>query len=172
MDDEILDLVDRNDVVIGTINRMDYQRILNEDLGYIRAVDLFIVNSKGQVYVPTRTADKTIAPNGYDFSVGGHVGSGENYIGTLVREADEELNMVVDPKEVTLIDKTILDEIRYIRHLYLLKSDLTPDYNPGDFVKAEWMMPSELIEEIDNGHPAKSNLKASLDTLKEWLALE
>jgi isopentenyl-diphosphate delta-isomerase len=172
MNDEMLDLVDRNDTVIGTINRMNYQRILDENLGYIRAVDLFIINSNGQVYAPIRTADKTIAPNGYDFSVGGHVGSGEDYIGTLLREANEELNLVVDPKEVKLIDKTILDEIRYIRHLYLLKSDITPDFNPADFVTAEWMMPSDLIKEIENGHPAKSSLRSSLIILKEWLASE
>jgi len=167
----MLDLVDRNDTVIGTINRMDYQRILDENLGYIRAVDLFIVNSDGQVYVPTRTADKTIAPNGFDFSVGGHVSSGEGYLATLIREADEELNLAVEPNDLTLIDETIFDEIRYIRHLYLLKSDITPAYNPSDFIKAQWMLPSELIGEIDKGHPAKSSLRSSLLTLMEHLAV-
>ena len=77
MDDEILDLVDRDDNVIGTINRMDYDRMVAENLGYLRAVHLFILNSRGQIFVPIRTADKTVAPNGCDYSAGGHVGTGE-----------------------------------------------------------------------------------------------
>ncbi len=169
MDDEILDLVNRSDEVIGTINRKDYALLLKENLGYIRAADLFILNSEGKIYVPTRTADKTIAPNGFDFSVGGHVESGEDYLTTIIREANEELNLNIESEYLMLIDKTIQDDIKYIRYLYLYRTDDTPIYNPHDFVTAEWMNPEELIEKIDNGHPAKSSLKPSISLLTQHL---
>jgi isopentenyldiphosphate isomerase len=169
MDDELLDIVNRSDEVIGTINRMDYATLIKEDLGYIRAADLFILNGKGEMYVPTRTAGKTIAPNGYDYSVGGHVGAGEDYLSTIIREAEEELNLAITPENVELVDKTILDDIKYIRYLYLYRSDDTPEFNPHDFVKAEWMSPEELVKEIDGGHLAKSSLKSATAILRNYL---
>lgn len=170
MDDELLDLVDKNDTVIGTINRMDYDRLLSKNIGYIRAADLFILNNKGQLYTPVRTAHKTIAPNGYDYSVGGHVGSGDDYIRTIVREAQEELNIEISPNKIELVAKTVSDTIKYIRSVYLLRSSETPIFNPDDFVSAEWLYPNEVIEKIDNGHPAKSNLKETILLLQDYLA--
>jgi isopentenyl-diphosphate delta-isomerase len=130
---------------------------------------MFILNSLGEIYVPTRTADKTIAPNGYDYSVGGHVEIGEKYLATIIREAREELNLDIDPDYLLLIDKTIFDEIKYIRHLYVYRTEETPEFNREDFVTAEWMKPEKLIEKLDDGHPAKGSLKASVSLLSEFL---
>ena len=170
MDNELLDLVDINDDVIGTINRMDYGRLLRENLGYIRASDLFIVNSKGQIYIPIRTAHKTIAPNGLDYSVGGHVGSGEDYLSAVIREAKEELNLDIAKSDLKLLAKTTSEDIRYIRHVYILMSDETPLLNPKDFVSAEWTSPTQLIRKIDEGHPAKSNLRETVMMLQDYLS--
>lgn len=170
MDDELLDIVNREDQVVGTINRQDYDRLVSENLGYIRAVDLFILNSQGKIFVPVRTAHKTIAPNGFDYSVGGHVGAGEDYEETILREAKEELDLNLELSQLELIDKTITDDIRYIRWMYLFRSDSTPVLNPDDFVSAEWLHPDQLIEKIDQGHPAKGKLRDSVVILKEYLA--
>lgn len=169
MDDELLDLVDKDDHVIGTINRKDSKRLLSENLGYIRAADLFIVNSKGQIFTPVRTANKTIAPNGYDYSAGGHVGSGEDYLSTIIHEAKEELNIDIDQNNIVQVAKVVDEDIRYIRTIFLMYSDETPDYNPDDFVSAEWLDPIELINNIDNGHPAKSNLRDTVSALQKYL---
>jgi isopentenyl-diphosphate delta-isomerase len=170
MDDELLDLVNKNDTVIGTINRKDYDRLLAEDLGYIRAVDLFILNTKGQIYVPVRTAHKTIAPNGYDYSVGGHVESGEDYLATIIRESKEELNLDLKEEDLEFVTKTTSEAIKYIRCIYVYRSDVTPQFNPDDFVSAEWLLPDELIKRIDDGHPAKSNLRETVVILQEYLS--
>lgn len=55
-EDEILDLVDDKDEVIGKISRSQYDRLVTEKLDYIRAIYMFIRNSKGQLWVPKRTA--------------------------------------------------------------------------------------------------------------------
>lgn len=170
MDDELLDIVTRDDAVIGTINRQDYPRLMQENLGYIRACDLFIVNSRNELFVPIRTANKTIAPNGYDFSAGGHVGAGETYEGALVREIEEELNLTITPSDLTLVAKTVYDDIRYIQALYLLRTDNTPAINPADFIAAEWLTIDQLEKSIDDGHPAKSKIKPGLALLRAYLS--
>jgi isopentenyldiphosphate isomerase len=169
MDDELLDLVNKNDEVIGTINRKDYKQMLADNIGYIRASDLFIMNSKGKLYIPIRTANKTIAPNGFDYSVGGHVGAGDDYMQTIIREAQEELNLDINEQQIELIGKDVSDDIKYIRSIYLLRSDDTPTLNPNDFVSGEWLTPDEIISKIDAGHPTKINLKDTLLLLKNYL---
>lgn len=169
MDDELLDLVNEHDEKIGTINRNEYDRLLSEKLGYVRAIDVFIINSKGQLFIPTRTADKTIAPNGLDYSVGGHVSAGEDYITTVIREAKEELNIKVKESDLTFIAKVATAANRYIRGVYIMYSDDTPDFNPKDFVSAEWLYPEEVIAKIDGGHPAKQSIKETLIMLQTYL---
>lgn len=169
MDDELLDLVDSNDNIIGVINRQDYGQLMSEKLGYIRAADLFIVNSKGQIFTPVRTKNKTIAPGGYDYSAGGHVESGEDYLTAILREAKEELNIEISNEDLVLVAKTSSEKIRYIRSVFLLRSDVTPAFNPNDFVSADWLYPEEMLRSIDSGHPAKSNLGETIIMLQDFL---
>ena len=87
MEHEILDVVDGFDNIIGTIDREDYDQLLAQPDRFIRAADLLIMNEEGKLWVPIRTADKRIAPNGYDYGAGGHVESGEDYLSTIIRES-------------------------------------------------------------------------------------
>ncbi len=169
MDDEILDVVNGHDEVISTVNRKDYKQFLQDGTGYIRAAELFIINSQGQLWIPVRTANKTIAPNGYDYSAAGHVGAGENYLETIIRETKEEINMDITPDDIEFVAKLKSVSVRYIRTIYLLRSDKTPHFNPDDFVSAQWLEPADLIAGIDSGHPAKSNLRDTVVTLQTYL---
>jgi hypothetical protein len=45
------------------------------------------------------------------------------------------------------------------------KSNLAPSYNPEDFVSAEWLSPAELIQKLDSGTPAKTNLRETVAVL-------
>jgi isopentenyldiphosphate isomerase len=168
MDEEILDIVDSNEKIIGKIARKDSQRVTTEKLGFIRVADLFLFNSEGKIWVPIRTADKVLAPNGYDFSAGGHVKSGDDYMQTLIHEVKEEINMDITDKDVELISN-VTYEYGYKQNLYLMRTDITPNFNPTDFTSAQWLTPSELIRSIDNGHAAKINLKSSVMLLQQHL---
>ena len=170
MDDELLDLVDGHDTVIGTINRKDYVTLMQDRLGYIRASELFIVNDEGKIWTPIRTADKTIAPNGYDYSAAGHVESGGDYLETIIRETKEEINLDVSKQQIEFVAKLKSPSIRYIRSIYLLRSNDTPLFNTSDFISAEWLTPAELIQNIDAGHAAKSNLRNTILVLQNYLA--
>lgn len=168
---ELLDLVDKDDNIIGTIDRADYDRLISDELGYIRAVEMFIVNSKGELWIPKRTADKTIAPNGFDYSAAGHVTSGETYIEAMLKETEEEVNIKLSEDDIEYVGTIGPDQNRYIRKLYIYRSDETPEYNPADFVSASWLTPEQIFELLDSGVPAKSTLRDAVEFAAGWLAV-
>jgi isopentenyldiphosphate isomerase len=159
-DQEILDVVDINDIIIGQITHEQAFDITNDGKGYLRAVNAFIINAEGKLWIPTRTAKKRIAPNGLDFSVGEHVMSNESYGDAIVRGFQEELNMTVslDDLDAFYYRKPTSDDKPYIAMHYLLPCDSDPDYNRSDFTIAEWIFPVELINRLKNGSLGKGSL--------------
>ncbi|MGV9706485.1 NUDIX hydrolase [Streptomyces sp. NPDC003483] len=87
--DEILDIVDENDVVVGVSPRAEaYARGLRHRCVFVRARD-----ADGRLFVHRRTATKLVFPSLYDMFVGGVVGAGESYDSAALREAEEELGV-------------------------------------------------------------------------------
>ncbi|KOG43367.1 NUDIX hydrolase [Streptomyces resistomycificus] len=87
--DEILDIVDENDQVIGVSPRGEaYAKGLRHRCVFIRARD-----AEGRVFVHRRTPTKLVFPSLYDMFVGGVVGAGESYDDAALREAEEELGV-------------------------------------------------------------------------------
>jgi isopentenyldiphosphate isomerase len=167
--DELLDLVNDKDEIIGTIWRSEYKKLVDEKLGYIRAVELFLVNDKDEFWIPKRTADKRIAPNGFDYSAAGHVSSGETYIEAVLKETEEEIALKLSIEDLEHIGKVGPDENRYIRELYIYRTNDSPNYNPQDFSSASWMHPDAIITMLNKGVPAKSTLRTTVLKVAEWL---
>ncbi|GGJ02065.1 NUDIX hydrolase [Streptomyces brasiliensis] len=94
--DEILDIVDENDRVVGRSPRGEaYARGLRHRAVFVQARD-----AAGRVFVHRRTATKLVFPSLYDMFVGGVVGSGESYDDAALREAEEELGVSGLPRPV------------------------------------------------------------------------
>ena len=169
-DNELIDLVDDKDRVIKVVKRTDYYKQEEKPDGYLRATELLIRNSKGKFWIPRRTDDRKIAPNGLDYSCGGHVTSGDNYLTSLVREIEEELNMKVDPKDLVFIKKFYPTEVSpWFRSLYLYESDKAPNYNRADFKAYYWLSQSELRDMLEAGEPAKSSMLETVISLSDQL---
>ncbi|MEU6376241.1 NUDIX domain-containing protein [Streptomyces sp. NPDC046909] len=87
--DEILDIVDENDQVIGQSPRGEaYAKGLRHRCVFIQARD-----AEGRLFVHRRTPTKLVFPSLYDMWVGGVVGAGESYDDAALREAEEELGV-------------------------------------------------------------------------------
>ena len=87
--DELLDVVDAGDHVVGQALRGDvYARGLRHRCVFILARD-----SGGRIFVHRRTAGKLVFPSLHDMFVGGVVGAGEGYDEAARREAEEELGV-------------------------------------------------------------------------------
>jgi isopentenyldiphosphate isomerase len=160
---EVLDLVNEYDQVIGTVLRKDFSHTEYKN-GYVRTSEAFIMNSKGELWIPRRAAHKKIAPNGLDFSVGEHIASGETYDQAIIRGFKEETRLDVALKDLQNIGTVSpKDNLPYFSRIYLYKSDRVPTFSPEEFTGAMWITPSDLIELLHNGVPAKPRL---LDTVK------
>jgi len=154
--DEYLDLVDENDQVVGRKLRAD---IYAEGLLNFRVVNVFLKNSKGQLWIPRRTASKAIAPLALDFSASGHVSSGETYEEAFAKEVAEELNIdvsIVPHKELEYLNPK--DGFLLFMKVFEIQSDETPGYNPDDFTEAFWLTPQEIVDRIHAGDKAKNDI--------------
>ena len=157
-DDEILDLVDDQDNVIGTTTRTS-----TNGHGFLRAAEIFIQNSHGQLWIPRRQMHKRIAPGGLDYAVSGHVGNGETYLEAAIRETKEELNLDLAEKDLEFLHKfRPIKELEYFRAVYIYKTDRVPPYNTGDFSGYEWLTPQELLRKLKAGEPAKRSLQETV----------
>jgi 8-oxo-dGTP pyrophosphatase MutT (NUDIX family) len=85
--DELFDVVDDQDRVTGQMARREVHRLKLRH----RAVHLLVCNRAGQVFLHQRSRQKDLFPGYWDSSAAGHVGAGEDYDGTAVRELEEEL---------------------------------------------------------------------------------
>ncbi|WP_062217953.1 NUDIX hydrolase [Streptomyces sp. NBRC 109706] len=87
--DELLDIVDERDRVVGQARRGEaYARRLRHRCTFVLAR-----NAAGEFFVHRRTARKLVFPSRYDMFVGGVVGAGESYDEAALREAEEELGV-------------------------------------------------------------------------------
>lgn len=96
-DEELVDIVDKNNRVIGKASRSEAHI-----KGHIhRALSVLILNSKGQILLQRRSKNKSIHPLSWDISTSEHVLAGESYEDAGVRSVVEELGVEVSISKVT-----------------------------------------------------------------------
>lgn len=91
-DDELFDIVDHLDRVVGQATRA---RVHACQLWH-RAIHVLIFDRAGRVLLQKRSMLKDTAPGKWDSSCSGHLDAGEDYEPAARRELGEELGLVVD----------------------------------------------------------------------------
>jgi len=157
MTDEVLDIVDDNDNVIGSLPRTEvYEKGMNN----FRVINCFIKNSRGELWIPRRVATKKMFPLCLDVSCGGHVSSGETYEEAFAKEMREELDVdiqITPWREIGSFNPS-KNKISAFMKVYEIEQDTVPDFNPEDFFEYFWLTPQALLEKLDNGDVSKSDL--------------
>ena len=157
MKDELLDIVDDHNQVIG----QEWRSVINKtkELHKIRAVWFFVQNTKGQLWIPRRAACKRVRPLELDGSAVGCVSAGETYEQALIRETQEEINIHLQKDDYTFLgymhprDGTLCHV--YVYHTILNE---TPTYDQKEFCEAFWLSPQEIIDLWDKGEKMKPSL--------------
>lgn len=157
MEDELMDVVDQYDNVIGQKQR---SALYAENSRNCRAINAFLVNSRGEIWIPRRTAQKQLFPLHLDMSCAGHVKSGESYDEALAREVQEELTLDIDQIRWSLLGhlSPYTNKVSMFMQVYELHSDETPHWNPADFVEAYWLRAEEIQQKIRTGELVKGDL--------------
>lgn len=152
-DDELLDIVNEQDIVV--VKKLRSQ-IYREGLVNFRVVNAFLVNSQQCLWIPRRTADKKIFPLCLDFSMGGHVESGESYDDALKRELAEELNMQVEDASVRKLGylTPYHHKVSSFMQVYEIITNQSPNYNRNDFIESFWLNPQQVLDILEKGERA------------------
>lgn len=115
---------------------------------------IWIYNSKGEVLLQFRAADKKLYANVWDVSVGGHISAGDDPLATAIREAEEELGIRAKPEALTLIGQCT-DEAKMItgklhrEHdwIFLLSAEIAHEnlvLQQSEVTKAKWLPLGQL----------------------------
>jgi isopentenyldiphosphate isomerase len=106
MTEEIVDIVNENDEVIG----QELKSVCHEKDILHRISAVFVFNDKNQLLIQKRKKNGK-----YDHSAAGHVHAGETYEEAAKRELSEELG--VELNELEEVNKKILDLSKNIHHI-------------------------------------------------------
>lgn len=145
---ELWDLLDEDGMPVGATH------VRGEKLphgAYHRVVEIFTMNSKGELLITKRAPEKKPYPNMWEIT-GGAVVAGEDSLDAARRELREETGIEVANRELTLIlthkgNSAFVDI--YIAHKDIPAEKLT--MQPGETSAAKWVKLSEFERMIGDG---------------------
>ena len=147
MTDEIFDIVDDSDSVVGSASRGEVHR-----LGLLhRSTHLIVFDSRGRVLLQRRSAEKDSFPGWWDSSVSGHVDSGEMYDQCVLREAKEEIgiDLFETPERIFKIDacEETANEFTWV---YRTLNDGPFSVNQQEISEIRWFTKEDVGRLIDS----------------------
>ena len=89
VENEIYNIVDKNDQIIGQASR----KYIHKNKLLHRSVHILVFNSRNELFLQKRALCKDENPGLWDTSSAGHVDAGESYDACAHRELGEELNL-------------------------------------------------------------------------------
>lgn len=160
--DEIFDLVDLQDLVIGKVRRKDAHR---DPTLVHRSIQVMIFDSSKRLLLQRRSQMKDLFPGYYCASASGHVVSGEDYAETAIRETEEELGLTL---LLAYVGKELVHSIHEteMTALFLGRSDGPFVFHPIETEGGDFFALADLERQIAGGSLAMTPaLVAALDTI-------
>jgi len=141
MSEEIFDVVNERDEVIGRAPRHEVHRI---GLRH-RAVHVFVFNARGDVFLQKRSMSKDSSPGLWDSSASGHLDSGEDYDACALRELREEIGLVgpASPRRLFKVGSCTETGHEFV-WLYQGESEGPFTLHPEEIERGEWF-PKERV---------------------------
>ena len=139
--DEVFDVVDERDVVVGR----EFRREIHRRGLLHRAVHIFWLRADGMLCLQRRSYAKDNCPGALSSSCAGHVDTGEDYRTAAIRELHEELGIKVSAGQLTEIDYAPCHPDlgnEFVRS-YVLKGDYPTRLAPFEVDAIVWRSPAE-----------------------------
>ena len=122
MEEELVDIVDRNNKVIGSAPR---KGIHKTDLLH-RSVHIFLIDLQEKIWLEKRAENTDTFPGYFNSSAAGHVSKGESYLEGAKREAEEELgNGDLGMRQVHMLNASDETSNEFVA-FFVAKSDYVP----------------------------------------------
>jgi isopentenyldiphosphate isomerase len=145
MTEEIFDVVNERDEVVGQQSRGEVHR-----LGLMhRAVHVLVFNAAGQIFLQKRSMKKDRQPGVWDSSASGHVDSGEDYDACAVRELREEIGLQLTEAPPRLFKLAACAETDQ-EHVwvYCCQAEGPFRLDPDEIERGDWFAPAEVTRWI------------------------
>ena len=160
--DELVDVVDEADRVIGQAARADVRR---RNLRH-RSVYIFVFNSHGQLLVHRRTATKDVFPDHWDLAVGGVLQAGEAYDAAARRELDEEVGIAAVPLRRLFPFRYDDDHNQVAGVVYSCTWDGALRLQADEITAAEWLDLDAVFERVQH----EPFCPDSIEAFRQYLA--
>ncbi len=141
MSEEIFDVVNERDEIIGRAPRSEvHRRGLNH-----RAVHVLVFNRRGEVFLQRRSMAKDCFPGTWDSSASGHLDCGEDYDACAVRELGEELGLQLSqpPRRIFRVAACLRTGHEFL-WVYRCEAEGPFNLHPEEIECGDWFSP-EII---------------------------
>ena len=140
-DQEICDVVNDHDEVIGQNTRAEVHRLgLNH-----RAVHVLVFNARGEIFLQKRSMKKDRHPGVWDSSASGHLDTGETYDACAVRETREEIGLVLVQTPERLFKLAACEDTgQEFVWVYRCEAEGPFTLHPEEIERGDWFVPEEL----------------------------
>jgi len=140
--DEYWDLYDENRNKLGKTHLR--AKPLEEGTYHI-VVNVWIINSKNEILLAQRHPDKWLGGM-WECAASGGVLAGEDSLQGAVREAKEEIGVVLSPSDAILLQTIVRKDRSDIRDTFLFNMDICIDdlvFHPQEVIAAKWVTKQE-----------------------------
>ncbi len=143
--EEIFDVVDENDNVIGQAPR---SQVHARGLLH-RAVHVFVFDTQGRLLLQKRSATKDEFPLCYTSSSSGHLNAGESYDEAAPRELEEELGLQSPIEFLTKLPAS-LETANEHTALYRAVTDEVPKFHLEEIESGQYLSLQAIADMIDD----------------------
>jgi isopentenyl-diphosphate delta-isomerase type 1 len=164
MPEELFDIVDEQDCVIGQMPRSQ----VHAEKRLHRAVHIFVFRTTGELLIHLRSPTKDEQPNKWTSSASGHLSAGEDYDETAHRELEEEIGLSGELEFLHKFDAS--PETSYeFTCLYRLISDEEPTFDSEEITRGEYVTLEELHRSVEE---EPESFSSAFLVLFEWYRRE
>lgn len=146
MSDELLDVVNARDEVIGT----EHRSVIHALGLFHRAVHVLVFDPQGRVFLQLRGPRKDRHPNVWDSSASGHVDAGESYDTAAGRELAEELRIQPETLQFLFGLEAGPDTDNEFVRVYRCMWEGPITFNSSEIAAGRWFTPRELTAMIES----------------------
>jgi isopentenyldiphosphate isomerase len=141
MSEEIFDVVNDRDEVIGSETRSEVHRLGLQH----RAIHVLVFNERGHLFLQKRSMKKDRQPGLWDSSASGHLDRGEDYDACALREVHEELGLrlTIPPRRLFKLPASAETDQEHV-WVYRAESEGPFSLHPEEIERGDWFSASEI----------------------------
>lgn len=152
---ELLDVVDANDRIVGVRTRGEIHR-----LGLMhRSVHILVFNRNDELFIQKRSMTKDNNPGLWDSSAAGHLDCGEEYLDCATRELTEELG-VVTTAPLELLFRLSASQLTGMEHcaVYRCINDGPFQLQEEEIDEGTWVCSTEMDRRVSEADPTLTSI--------------